>query len=155
MTLSAYSADDSDCYDTVYIYIYIYCIYIYIYYNIYIYIYMYIPYIVPNTPYTHSLYQILATYLTDHYIVQVGKSKDHPLLPGVAFNTLRTFMRLCETYLKEKKEFSKDAELFFLCLDEHSKSKQRRWFEALQNTIIYSLCRVHMELGNSPLHTPL
>ena len=127
----------------------------YIYYNIYIYIYMYIPYIVPNTPYTHSLYQILATYLTDHYIVQVGKSKDHPLLPGVAFNTLRTFMRLCETYLKEKKEFSKDAELFFLCLDEHSKTKQRRWFEALQNTIIYSLCRVHMELGNSPLHTPL
>jgi hypothetical protein len=66
-----------------------------------------------------------------------------------------TFMRLCETYLKEKKEFSKDAELFFLCLDEHSKTKQRRWFEALQNTIIYSLCRVHMELGNSPLHTPL
>jgi hypothetical protein len=77
MTLSASSADDSGCYDTVYIYIYIYCIYIYIYYNIYIYIYMYIPYIVPNTPYTHSLYQILATYLTDHYIVQVGKSKDH------------------------------------------------------------------------------
>ena len=134
------------------------CIYIYcnIYtVNIYIYIYSVVAARVIGARRSQSHRRILATYLTDHYIVQVGKSKDHPLLPGVAFNTLRTFMRLCETYLKEKKEFSKDAELFFLCLDEHSKSKQRRWFEALQNTIIYSLCRVHMELGNSPLHTPL
>jgi hypothetical protein len=104
--------------------------------------------------YTHSLYQICAKYLTDHYIVQSGKSEGRPLLPGVCFNTLRTFMRLCETFLKEKKLFSKDEELFFLCLDEGSKSKQRRWLEALQNSIMYSLCRVHMELGNLPHLSP-
>ena len=32
---------------------------------------MYIPYIVPNTPYTHSLYQILATYLTGYKLEYV------------------------------------------------------------------------------------
>jgi hypothetical protein len=84
------------------------------------------------------------------YIVDKGKSADKPLLPKVAFNTLRTFMRMCETYLKEKKLHDTDAELFFLCLDDGSKSKQRAWLEALQHAIVYALYRVHTGLGETP-----
>ena len=59
-------------------------------------------------------------------------------------------MRMCETYLKEKKLHDKDAELFFLCLDDGSKSKQRVWLEALQHAIVYALYRVHTGLGETP-----
>ena len=85
--------------------------------------------------------------------MQSGKSGGRPLLPGVCFNTLRTFMRMCENHLKETKQWSPDAEVFFHCLDHASKTKQRTWLEGLQNSIMYSLFRQHMALGNYCTHT--
>jgi len=95
------------------------------------------------------LYQVLATYIVEVYTPTKGKSAGLPLLPGVAFNTLRTFMRMCETHMKEKKTMSQDAVIFFYCLDPGSKSEHRAWLESLQHKIMYTLYAQHVKLGIS------